>query len=156
MLYLIYIFDLFDKNENILWVLYFGTELTLFYSNSMLFLKYRENDSCFLPSSYPYLIGRTLNHYKIKPTVSICIMVLYLVKFQSRSFKNVVELWQIYFNFINLFIHTNCAVTLINVSHLMSAASLLFTFSYKHISMALSIFVGPHFLIYLILILKMV
>ena len=89
LLYLIYIFDLFDKNENILWVLYFGTELTLFYSNSMLFLKYRDNDSCFLPSSYPYLIGRTLNHYKIKPTVSICIMVLYLVKFQSRSFKNV-------------------------------------------------------------------
>ena len=40
----------------------------------MPFLIYRDNDSGLRPSSYPYILGRALNHYKIKPTVSICII----------------------------------------------------------------------------------
>ena len=40
----------------------------------MPFLKYRDNDSGLRPSSYPYILGRALNHYKIKPAVSICIL----------------------------------------------------------------------------------
>ena len=40
----------------------------------MPFLKYRDNDSGLRPSSYPYILGRALNHYKIKPAVSICIV----------------------------------------------------------------------------------
>ena len=36
---------------------------------------YRDNDSGLRPSSYPYILGRALNHYKIKPAVSICIII---------------------------------------------------------------------------------
>ena len=40
----------------------------------MPFLMYRDNDLGLWPSSYPYILGRALNHYKIKPAVSICIL----------------------------------------------------------------------------------
>ena len=40
----------------------------------MPFLGYRDNDLGLRPSSYPYILGRALNHYKIKPAVSICIL----------------------------------------------------------------------------------
>ena len=40
----------------------------------MPFLEYRDNDSGLQPSSYPYILGRELNLYKIKPAVSICII----------------------------------------------------------------------------------
>ena len=41
----------------------------------MPFLKYRDNDLGLRPSSYPYILERALNHYKIKPAVSICIII---------------------------------------------------------------------------------
>ena len=40
----------------------------------MPFLKYRDNDSGLQPSSYPYILGRASSHYKMKPTVFICII----------------------------------------------------------------------------------
>ena len=40
----------------------------------MPFLMYRDNDSGLQPSSYPYILRRALNLYKIKPTVSLCII----------------------------------------------------------------------------------
>ena len=40
----------------------------------MPFPKYRDNDSGLWPSSYPYILRRAFNHYKIKPEVSICIL----------------------------------------------------------------------------------
>ena len=54
----------------------------------MPFLEYRDNDSGLRPSSYPYILGRALNHYKIKPTVSICILIyngLFYVKFSHLA-----------------------------------------------------------------------
>ena len=40
----------------------------------MPFLIYRDNDSGLRPSFYSFILGRVLNHYKIKPAVSICIL----------------------------------------------------------------------------------
>ena len=40
----------------------------------MPFLPYRDNDLGLWPSSYPYILGRALKHYKVKPAVSICII----------------------------------------------------------------------------------
>ena len=41
----------------------------------MPFLMYRDNDSGLRPSSYPYILGRALNQYKINTSVIIYIMV---------------------------------------------------------------------------------
>ena len=38
----------------------------------MAFLGYMDNDFGLQPSSYPYILGMALNHYKIKPKDSIC------------------------------------------------------------------------------------
>ena len=42
--------------------------------NLMAILKYRDNDLGLWTSSYPYILGRAVNHYKIKPTVFTCIV----------------------------------------------------------------------------------
>ena len=41
----------------------------------MPFLMYRDNDSGLRPSSYPYILGRALNQYKINTAVIIYILV---------------------------------------------------------------------------------
>ena len=40
----------------------------------MPFLMYRDNDSGLRPSSYPYILGRALNQYKINTAVIIYIL----------------------------------------------------------------------------------
>ena len=40
----------------------------------MPFLKYRDNDSGLRPSSYPYILGRALNQYRINTSVTIHIL----------------------------------------------------------------------------------
>ena len=45
----------------------------------MPFLKYRDNDSCLRPSSYPYILGRALNQYRINTSVTIYILNLPII-----------------------------------------------------------------------------
>ena len=40
----------------------------------MPFLMYRDNDSGLRPSSYPYILGRSLNQYRINTSVTIYIL----------------------------------------------------------------------------------
>ena len=48
----------------------------LFYTHLMLFLMYRDNDSGLRPSSYPYILGRALNQYRINTSVTIYILII--------------------------------------------------------------------------------
>ena len=55
----------------------------------MSFLKYRDNDSGLWPSSYPYILGRALNQYRINTSVTIYILtnIFYQeLSFNARSF----------------------------------------------------------------------
>ena len=40
----------------------------------MPFQMYRDNDSGLWPSSYPYILGRTLNEYRLNTSVTIYII----------------------------------------------------------------------------------
>ena len=46
----------------------------LFYTHLMPFLMYRDNDSGLWPSSYPYILGRALNEYRINTSVTIYLL----------------------------------------------------------------------------------
>ena len=46
----------------------------LFYTHLMPFLMYRNNDSGLRPSSYPYILGRALNEYRINTSVTIYLL----------------------------------------------------------------------------------
>ena len=53
---------------------------------------YRDNDSGLRPSSYPYILGRALNQYKINTSVTIYIL------FQTPYFSedlgsNILKIW---------------------------------------------------------------
>ena len=69
---------------------------------------YRDNDSGLWPSSYPYILGRALNHYKIKPAVSICILMqmVHFISYMSPT-KRISLLFTIV-SVKNLFVVTEC------------------------------------------------
>ena len=71
-------FALIKKNNifflPVLWSKINSEPRYLFYTHLMPFLMYRDNDSGLRPSSYPYILGRALNEYRINTLVIIYII----------------------------------------------------------------------------------
>ena len=84
----------------------------------MPFLKYRDNDSGLRPTSYPYILGRELNEYRINNSVTIYLIVYEALVFNRLTGLGVASAVNLsnHLSFID-YIMTNTSCPLINPIH---------------------------------------